>query len=271
MPPLTTWSGSLHLSYRLLPLSGHLKAFMESNDGDAWGDVFARMPFAGTRSESAEPDPRRYRDAKQLYETAGYLHQDNDRIWFTELGANVKRFLPFLNPANFIILARHAALALAASQLRNSTEAGQKYDPIMRVFPNKFIWQAMLDVDLRVSSDELNRAIFRTRNENDLREAIEKIRTYRSSGDVNGLGAETITGHGKNDRIIPIVSIAGFGWTLIMDKDESPISGHYHIRPGCEKLIEAAVAVDWPHLEFDTVQDYMNRISQAACLPKDLR
>jgi hypothetical protein len=244
---------------------------MDSDHGDRWEDVFARMPFEPARSRRAKPDPRRYRDAKQLYETTGFIYQENGKVWFTEFGAVVKRFLPLLNQANFMILARHAALALGACQLRNPTEAGLKYDSTMRVFPSKFIWEAMLELELRMSSDELNRAIFRTRNEDELRDAIVAIRRYRSSGSLSDLGQETISGAGKNDRIIPIVSIAGFGWTIIMNKDESPVPSHYHIRPGCEKLIEAAVAVGWPHLEFDSIQAYLNRISQAACLPKDLR
>ncbi len=272
MPPLlTTWSGSLHLSYRLLPVSAHLVAFLDSPHGSPWEAVFERMPFDRARSEHEEADPRRYRDAKQLYETCGLLFQADGCVWFTEFGLAVKRFRPMLNEANRILLARHAALALSACQLRNPTEAGQKYDPSMQVFPNKYIWRAMLELGGRVSSDELNRAVFRVRNEAELEEAIGRIRHFRANGNAGDLGAETISGSRKNDRIIPVVSVAGFGWSLIMDKEESLTPGYYHVRPGYERLLEAAIAIPWPHEEFGSVEGYMKRISEAAFLPRDLR
>lgn len=272
MPGLTTWSGSLHLSYRLFPeTTPHLVAFLEAADGESWESVFRRMPFDRPRSGGGAADPRRYRDAKQLYETAGLVYQREGRVWLTDLGKAVKRFRPYLSESNRIILARHAALGLSACQLRNPTDAGQKYDPSVEVFPNRFIWAAVLELGLCISSDELNRAIFKIKNEEQLREAIDRIRKFRQTGELDALGPETITEKAKNDRIIPVVSVASFGWTLLMDKGESPIAGHYCVRPGYERLLEAAVAVSYPHKDFPDVETYMRQISEAACLPQDLR
>jgi len=272
MPSRTTWSGALHLSYRLLPSpTPHLQTFLSAAEGTPKQTVLQNLPFSANRSLGTAPDSKRYREPKQLYETAGYLYEDNGLVRFTQLGNALKTFLPILNSANYIILARHAALAMTACQLRNPTGAGMKYDPTVQVFPFQFIWRAMLRLDLRLSSDELNRAIFAVTNESELDIAIDNIRRARAGGGLSVLGPETITGSGKNDRIIPMMSVAAFGWTLILDKADSPVPGHYHVRPECVRLLETAAIVRMPHNEFPSVKAYLDRISEAACLPKDLR
>ncbi len=273
MPGLTTWSGALHLSYRLVPPTPHLKTFMAAKNGATWEAIHAALPFDRERSEDpkAKPDSRRYRDPKQLYETAGLLFQEDGRVWFTELGMALKRFLPHITPANVVLIGRHAALTLASCQLRNPTDAGTKYDQRMNVFPFRFIWMAMLDLDLRINSDELNRAVFHVTNEDSLHEAISKIRESRRTGNLNVLGEETITGKGKDDRVIPLVSLASFGWSLITDKRESPIEGYYSVRENCVRLLEAAILTPARHREFASVREYAEHLSEAACLPKDLR
>lgn len=273
MPGLTTWSGALHLTYRLVPPTPHLKTFLAAENGAPWEAIHAALPFESKRSDvgGTKPDPRRYRDPKQLYETAGLLFQEDGRVWFTELGMALKRFLPHLTTANVVLIGRHAALTLASCQLRNPTDAGAKYDERMKVFPFRFIWMALLDLDLRINSDELNRAVFRVTDEDSLHEAITKIREFRRTGDLNVLGEETLTGKGKDDRVIPLVSLASFGWSLITDKRESPIEGHYSVRENCVRLLEAAILTPVHHREFASVREYAEQLSEAACLPKDLR
>lgn len=273
MPPLTEWSGGLHLSYRLVPVSDHLRTFLSAENGAPWQDVHAALPYDSERASPPEtaPDPRRYRDAKQLYETAGFLYQDEGRVWFTDLGAALKRFLPRLSKTNAILVARHAALALAACQLRNPTDAGTKYDPSVRVFPFRAIWTAMLDLGLILSSDELNRALFKVTDDDSLARAIRAIHEARRSGRIDDLGSETIQGKGKNDRIIPWMSLASFGWTLIMDKRESPAEGYYHVRPEFITILEGALAAPARHREFSSVRAYAEYLGEAASLPKDVR
>ena len=273
MAPLTEWSGGLHLSYRLIPIADHLKTFLSAEHGAPWQEIHAALPYDPERASAGKtaPDPRRYRDAKQLYETAGFLYEDEGRVWFTELGAALKRFLPRISKANTILVARHAALALAACQLRNPTDAGSKYDPSVRVFPFRAIWAAMLDLGLVLSSDELNRAIFKVTDDDSLARAIRAIDEARRSGRIDDLGQETIQGKGKNDRIIPFMSLASFGWTLIMDKRESPAEGYYHVRPEFAPILEVALATPARHREFPSVRAYAEYLGEAACLPKDVR
>jgi|ERR1051326_3164027 hypothetical protein len=271
MPGLTTWSGSLHQTYRLIPPSDHLSVILETAEGDSPAAVAERMPFDASRSQSGNvtADARRYRDAKQLYETTGFLYVEQDVIRFTPFGRTVRRFLPKLNEANSIVLARHAALALNVCQLRSPTDAGLKYDEEMEVFPNRFIWKAMLRLEDMISSDELNRALFRVRNEAELEGAIERIRTSRASNDVSMLGDEIITGKNKNDRIIPFISIASFGWILIKQKGESSVPGYYQIRERCRELLRAAVNTPVRHRVFGSVAEYLQHVSMSACLPEE--
>lgn len=269
---LTTWSGSLHKSFRILPSNNFgnddLLAFLQAEEGAPKEQVLRRLPYERSRSpgQMADlPDERRYRDLKQVLETCGILWQEDGRIWFTDFGRALRSFMPHANEKNIILIARHAAFALSAVQLRNPTRAGKKYHPSMEVFPCRFIWQAMLQLGHRIASDELNRAVFRTRNGDMLDEAIDRIRVYRKTGNVEVLGPEAISGKSKNDRIIPIVSIASFGWTLIRQKDDL---GFYEIKPECVPLLEAALAVPVRHREFKSVKHYVTAVSNAAYLPK---
>ena len=113
-----------------------------------------------------------------------------------------------------------------------------------------FIWRAMLALDNRINSDELNRGLFKVCDAAQLEECIAKIRQAREQNDLSILGDETITGDKKNDRIIPWVSLASFGWTLFPDKgneayyqlDDSTLSvntGNYlelHLRQVIEEI-----------------------------------
>lgn len=271
---LTTWSGSLHQTFRLLPQpSAHLRPFLES-DGLTPEQVLARLPYERSRAGASAgtlPDPKRYRDGKQVYQTAGLLYEVDGRVRVTELGKAVHRWLSILNSKNRILLARHAAYALAACQLRNPTGAGERYSEEVRVFPFSFIWQAMLHLDGRINSDELNRAIFKTKNRNELDDKIMLIEDARESGDRATLGDEVITGKGKNDRIIPWMALASFGWTLFPDKQGGGDAGYYELPADTREIVLEASQVLHRHREFSSTAEYVEYIARCAALPKDLR
>ncbi|MFO0829070.1 MAG: hypothetical protein U0572_13105 [Phycisphaerales bacterium] len=273
---LRTWSGALHKSFRLLPTTNfpndELRAFLVGGSGTPAAEVLAALPFDTSRSnrDGAErPDPKRYRDAKQVFEASGLLWEAEDEtIQLTALGDAVRRFLPLANERNVGLIARHAAMGLSFAQLRNPTGAGRRYHPSMTVFPFRFIWQAMLSLDGKINSDELNRAIFRVHNAAALPAAIDSIRRYRRTEDLTALGDETISGDAKNDRLIPVISLASFGWTLMNQKNKA---GYYTIKDGCSRLLEVAVSLPARHREFRSVRDYVDAIASSACLPRDLR
>lgn len=272
-----TWPVSLHQTFRLLPResqSPSLRAFLES-DGVHKDDILAKLPYHAERSsrgpEAQEPDSKRYRDPKQVYQTIGLLYESSEgRIRLTELGRATRRWLDLITPKNSVILGRHAAYALASCQLRNSTGAGKKIDASVRVFPFAFIWKAMLNLDGKISSDELNRALFRVTNLAELEPAIERIRSARTSGDVGSLGEEVATGKAKNDRIIPWMSLASFGWILFPDKRTTGTE-FYQITEGTLELLRDASRMDTRHREFASPADYVEYVSGRANLPKDLR
>lgn len=277
MPGEITWKGSLHQTFRLLPpeqRSGHLQPFLEA-DGMTPEDLLARLPYDRARARDPVreiPDAKRYRDPKQVYQTVGLLYEKDDgRIRVTELGIATLRWLDMLNSKNRVILARHATYALSACQLRNPTGSGRRYDESMEVFPFAFIWRAMLALDGRISSDELNRSIFKVRNEGDLANAVDCIGRARKAGDITALGDEVVTGRAKNDRIIPWMALASFGWVLYPDKRGAEDSDFYELAPETLDILRQASRMKRKHREFSSTAEYVEYVSFCAALPKDLR
>ena len=212
------WSGSLHLTLRLLPeFNSRLKIFLEA-DGATRAEVLARLPYESQRAQSGgsgTPDPRRYRDCRQVFQTAGLLYEDDTtHVRVTELGRATYRWAGKLSEKNAPVLGRHAAYALAACQLRNPIPVRRSYATDVNVFPFAFIWRAMLELDDKIDSDELNRTIFRVTDRESLDEAIDTIRDNRDGAtNPETLDSETITGKVKDDRII--------SWILLHPLDGS--------------------------------------------------
>lgn len=272
-----TWSCSFRSSFRLFPdpvRSPDNLDIMLASAGNTPAEVLAKLNYDEARSAAPgeQPNPKRYRDLRQLYRTIGLLYEDPllGRLSITELGAAVARWRPQLNQRNALVLGRHAAQALAACQLRNPSREGKNYAPDVQVFPFAFIWRAMLALDYRLSSDELNRAILKTGSEEDLLAAIDAIREARATGDLSVLGDETVAEAAKNDRILVWMSWASFGWTLITDKRASS-SGDYEIPIRNRRVLSDAASIVHRHREFASEADYVRYISANAGLPEDLR
>lgn len=276
MPDLRkTWKESLHLSFRLLPQPTlNLRPFLEA-DGLDEDQVLGTLPYEEARAlgrGTGKPDPRRYRAGRQMYQTVGLLYEDGEGIVrVTDFGVATRRWLDLLHEGNVPVLGRHAAYALAACQLRNPTGDGAGYDPAMQVFPFAFLWRVMLALGNRISSDELNRAVLAIQKEADVEGAVDSIDRYRTSGDPDEMGPETVTGDGKNDRIISWVAAASFGWTLISDKRESADRTYYEIRERTLRVVAEAARVWHPHREFPSTAEYVEHLSNCAALPKDMR
>jgi hypothetical protein len=244
------------------------------SDGLTPDELLSRLPYDAARSSDPTkktPDPKRYRDGKQVYQTVGLVYEAGGFLHVTELGTATLRWLSILNPMNRVLLIRHAAYALAACQLRNPTGAGDKYDDSVEVFPFAFIWRAMLSLDGRLSSDELNRGIFKVTNEDELAVTIDTIRRARAADEVAMLGAETVSGKAKNDRIIPWMSLASFGWTLFPDKRGGAGGDYYELDAHTHSVVREAATVRHKHRAFSSVADYVEHVARCAALPKDLR
>src|SRR5205823_8189332 len=130
---------------------------------------------------SSDLDPKRYRDGRQVYQTAGLVYEEDELLRVTSLGRATLRWLDIIHEKNVVILARHAAYALAACQLRNPTGAGQAYVAKVTVHPFRYIWEAMLKLGGRISTDELNRGLFKVRDHDELDATIELISRARAA------------------------------------------------------------------------------------------
>jgi hypothetical protein len=266
------WKTSLRQTFRLLPRekqSPSLRLFLDS-DGLVEDDVLARLPYhaerAGQRG-TGNVDRKRYRDPRQVYRSVGLLYErSSGAIRVTPLGKATRWWMDKLTRENVPVLARYAANALGAWQLRNPLPESREYAADVKVFPYAFIWRVMLAADDCVNSTELKCEVLRLRNEDDLADCVTRIREYRRTGDESAMQAPIAVD--KDDRLIPWMSLASFGWALIREKDTS---GYYRIDPPSRRTLERAAEVRRKHREFESEEDYLRHIEAAAALPEDLR
>ena len=127
----------------------------------------------------------------------------------------------------------------------------------------------MLALEDTISSDELNRAIFKVHSESDLDIAIGQIRQSRAANDLGILGPETVTKSAKNDRILVWMAWASFGWTLIHDKRMA--GGVYAIAPNARRVLVDAATIRHKHRDFTSEKQYVEYLSFCGGLPEDLR
>lgn len=270
----TTWHCAFRLTFRLLPRekqSVHARVLLDS-DGLTPEEILARLPYDKARAKAPGelPDPKRYRDPRQLLRTVGLVYEEELEgrtvLRVTELGKATRRWMDHLTERNCPVLSRHVALALAACQLRTPTREGKDYEA--EVFPFRTIWQVMLALDGRINSDELNRAVLKIGNDEEIPHAVEAIRSYRVSGNLDDMGPETVTEQAKNDRILVWMGWASFGWMLIQEKGND---GYYSIRPNCLGVLTEASRIRHRHRTFANEAEYAHHISRCAALPPDLR
>ena len=276
-----TWNCSFRSTFRLIPERGSpakadvVDAFL-SSDGCTKEEVLHSLPYDRSRSSSPGNNPslKRYRDGRQLLRTVGLVYEETEgsesRIRVTDFGHAVRRWRPVISARNAPVLGRYAASALAACQLRTPFREARSYGEHIRVFPFAFIWRAMLALGGTITSDELNRAVLSTENEDDLQAAINRIRAARLEGDATILGEEVISERAKNDRILVWMAWASFGWTLIDDKRTSG-GDAYAISPRADDVLRDAARLKYEHREFGTESEYVRYIARCAGLPEDLR
>jgi hypothetical protein len=284
------WSTSFRESFSVVPSGKKIDADVDrflNSHGIPAADVLAAWPVDQARSqarggEGVIADPKRLRAMDQLLRTVGLAYIDSPppgmgapvrTVFVTPFGQALRRWrADGINVHNARVIARHASRALAAAQLRTPGGEG-KYAENVHVFPFSFIWRAMLALDLRISSDELNRAIYSTASEADLVSAIQKVKDSRRSGNLDDMGPEQAAGDGKNDRVLIWMAWASFGWTLIKGKGSS------HAYPNCycitEKwaiqMLEEAASIKHKHRDFVSVREYVEFLSGCAGVPPDLR
>ena len=213
-----------------------------------------------------QPRTRSYRDGKQVW-TTGLLYEDGGRIHLTELGAATLRWLVIINATESCWFATRPMLWPHASCTRLALKYGNEVESSVRVH----LRRAILSLDGRSGSDELNREIFKVTNEDELATTIDAIRGARAANDITMLGDETVSGKAKNDRIIPWMSLASFGWTLFPDKRGGEGGDYYELDAHTLAVVREAAKVRHKHRVFSSVADYVEHVARCAALPKDLR
>ena len=264
-----SWNCGFRQSFRLLHAGEDedlLDVFLSSH-GRTENEVLDAIPRP--RSAGGAPDAKRYREPRQLFRTTGLLYDRLDggerRVVVTELGHAVRRWRPNLTEENASVLGRFAALALSACQLRNPSKEAKDYPVGTEVFPFAFIWRAMPLLDGRISSDELNRGVLHAMSQAELDDIVDRLKHARRKNDHGSLRPPLVD---NNDRLIPWMAWASFGWTLISPKEGS---GFYAIRPRLMRIVADAASIKRRHHEFGDEAEYIEYVVSCAALPKDLR
>lgn len=262
-----TWSCSLRHSFQLYPKPDRVTEVFLDSDGRTESDIAKALPFSSARSQSdvskndGRPDGRRLREPLAIYEQIGLLERTNKQVTLTSLGKALSDWRDRLDNQDAWVVASHVASALAACQLRNPTQLGIKYDVSLKVFPMAFIWRAMLELDNKISSDELNREVFRLTAASEIPDMIARIRAHRNNP-TSQLRGETVTGKSKNDRIIPWMAMASCGWLLIAPKKETR-TGYYKVRHLALEILRLAVRREHVHMDFHDIPSYLERIQSS--------
>lgn len=294
MPGAITWSGGMTGNFRALPevtanqpngniTDQAIRVFL-SSDGRTEQQVLQNFPYDAERAQrqngaAMAPDPKRYRDVRQLVRAVG-LAYDEDMgntkvVRVTPLGEAFMRWdRDGLNQENVRVIARYAARAMSAAQLRNPTKEGRQYAHEVNVFPFTFIWRAMLALEGRITREELNRGLYNTKDEDELQAVIERIRLARVTGDVDSIGPRAIErgqdGNLTARRVRGWMAWASFGWTLI-DDEAHPDQGFTITKPWAREVLEQVAAARRKHRHFKSVPEYLEHLSAYAGLPADLR
>lgn len=143
------------------------------------------------------------------------------------------------------------------------------YGPDVEAFPFAFIWRAMLALDGRISSEELNCGVFHAMSSDALEDVIQRIKAWRETGNRSFLLDPVVpAGAGQNDRLIPWMAWASFGWTLIQPKGRTQ---YYTIPPQALRILRNSAVVQRRHQEFSSESAYIEYIAASAGLPKDMR
>lgn len=206
---------------------------------------------------------------------AGRGAPERNVVRVTELGRALLRWRTNgLVRENCRVIARHGARALAAAQLRNPLGESDDYPQGCTAFPFAYIWRALLALDLRISPEEMNRALFHAMDEDGLAEAIERIRAFRAGGPAEGMGEEVAQGDKKNDRIGIWMARASFGWTLVPKMQRGRRGGANYwelVEPWAIRTLREVAAARHRPREFASEREYVEHLSACAGLPPNRR
>lgn len=207
-------------------LRKHLEAFCKM-DGVGWND-YNNQEAIGQLNVA----PQRYRAFRKLYEKLGLLYKDNDVIRLSKLGNLISGLEGKLeNYKNGVIddITAFAVDILSRYQLRNPVDE-PNLDKSCDVLPCLCIWRAMMELDLKINYEEMNRVILHVMKMSDLDAAIEKIRNARSlygnfqntdASILDDVLGDPVHTDQPSARIAPWFSFAGWGGLIIEQNQDS--------------------------------------------------
>lgn len=284
---LTHWGMLTGGTFQLLPTVAEDTRILLNADGMSCAMIVRQMLERGESSaihwngnyqRHQSPTVRvdftitRYQQTMRLHELMGLCYEDsNCVVRVTELGKVLLRWLDDINEYNAKMLCWHAIQALSVCQLASPLPLGQRYAKSVKVFPFRSIWRAMLALDNWLSVKELNQVLLQVTTMNDLDPAIGRIAQARVAGERSDPEDSTLPDPSSIFDTHTWMSLASFGWVLIVPEWEGDLPCRYHIRSGYRTLIAHGAALQSQPQQFTTVEEYMMYLEQASGVPEDVR
>ena len=282
---MTTWeSGSrdtTEFPELKVNVDGELRAHL---DGFAQLDGVDLTDYEKQKTDSRlSVSDQRLRTYRKMYEQLGLLYPKNNKIALSRLGfqfKNLKSTIIEKRDELFDNLARSAIDILSRYQLKNPVDDPHNALPDdFDVFPFVAIWMAMIGLDGKLHSQEMNRVLLRVKKMAYIPEAIQKIAAARSdlgnysSASVTDLehhlGAEVVTNQ-PTARMAAWFSNAGWGGLTIERNVDS--DGFRALTPQGRKYLPTVLASPPPFYTASDADDWFaHYIGSQAATPASVR
>jgi len=239
----------------------HLAAFLRL-DGVGWQDYSLQREIAGLNVEDS-----RLRTYRKLYERLGLIYRKSNRIRLAALGLSVRELTTLSSTEITSALSntkKQAIVTLAKYQLRNPAESDhRRLGESCDVLPFLCIWKAMLSLDNKLHTEELNRVMLRVMTMSQVDSAISKIRSVRqilaSYKELDEaileeyLGASVCTDQ-PYARMASIFSLAGWGGLVI--RQQAGSDGFRYLVDDSIEIISSIVKNPPPYYAAKDIDDW---------------
>lgn len=263
---------------------------MLNSEGQPWTPPYREVRNAtNIRFKSVEPETQDQADSRlrtyfALFRGLGLIYENQSRLNVTPLGHSLRSLLEEqytatddvgreVAVANRWRLARMIAPALARYQLATPF-AQQDYPIDTDIHPLWAIWRSMRNLDNRLHWDELDRTLTACLRDDQVDDAIERIRLARASEEYDPRNSALLdqllgprrpdVGPAQPDRLDVWLSRAGFKGLLLEPRDRT--DGYRYLNEEFYSLIDEYVAEPPPNFPGGDRSTYVNWLGQVQAL-----
>ena len=252
------WNTGLRANLVLWPEVAPNIAAIARCDGELYDQDALRSKYF--QEDDTGPNTNRaVRDATAITSLAGLLYRQptpQDRLFLTDLGASVFSFLGVLGERHF----------------SNKNNLGLLVEPMARglsvIREYQVIWRLMRATDNSLSNNELNRAMKRITQLDDIAPTAAAILEARVTGQLSSIGDPLYLPPEEADErkaMNPWFRVAGAGGVLI---DIDGADGSRHLRPEAAEVIDALLLASPPLFDSSSDMKVATAIARRAAVAR---